>query len=229
MRRSPWPGRSGNSCPRSRIRSIWTRLTSRGFTRSVFGRALSTAVRTRHCRPALFTLECRRGSESSNSSRWREATRSCSPVPRNWQPSSSRQARTEERRQSRPVDSSVDQVAECVQLIGERTGRVTAGIGESAPAPRTFLHFLPRVVRSNPSWVKHRAAFCLALLFFAAPLATEAQEAAKPVAPFKLPEEKDLPKGPLGDAIRYGEQVLIQTQVYAKRYIGNGLNCTSCH
>src|SRR5262245_30792199 len=75
----------------------------------------------------------------------------------------------------------------------------------------------------------HLVIFCVALVFFAAPPAIEAQEAAKPVAPFKLPEEKDIPGGPLGNAIRYGEKVLSQTQAYAQKYIGNGLNCTSCH
>ena len=75
----------------------------------------------------------------------------------------------------------------------------------------------------------HRATFFLALVFLAASVATEAQDVARPVAPFRLPEEKNIPNGPLGDAIRYGEQVLTQTQVYATRYIGNGLNCTSCH
>jgi len=74
----------------------------------------------------------------------------------------------------------------------------------------------------------HLATFCFALVLLAAPLATEAQEAAQPVAPFKVPEE-DIPNGPLGDAIRYGEQLLTQTQAYGKEYIGNGLNCTSCH
>ena len=73
------------------------------------------------------------------------------------------------------------------------------------------------------------ARLVLLLVLLAAPLAARGQEAAKTVAPFKLPEEKDIPKGPIGDAIRYGEKVLTQTQTYARKYIGNGLNCTSCH
>jgi hypothetical protein len=40
--------------------------------------------------------------------------------------------------------------------------------------------------------------FFLALFFVATPVATQAQEPARPVAPFTLPEEKDLPRGPLG-------------------------------
>lgn len=50
-----------------------------------------------------------------------------------------------------------------------------------------------------------------------------------PRAPFHPPPEEEIPAGPLGDAIRYGQQLLTQTQVYAKAYVGNGLNCTSCH
>ncbi len=46
---------------------------------------------------------------------------------------------------------------------------------------------------------------------------------------FAPPAEDDIPTGPLGEAIRYGHQLLTQTQVYAKAYIDNGLNCTSCH
>ena len=48
-------------------------------------------------------------------------------------------------------------------------------------------------------------------------------------APFAPPAEDDLPPGPLGDAIRYGHRLLTQTQVAAKDYVSNGLNCTSCH
>jgi len=33
----------------------------------------------------------------------------------------------------------------------------------------------------------------------------------------------------MGDSIRYGAKLLKQTQIYAKNYVGNGLNCTSCH
>lgn len=40
---------------------------------------------------------------------------------------------------------------------------------------------------------------------------------------------RTIPQGPLGDAIRDGERLLTQTQVYGKQYVGNGLNCTSCH
>ena len=56
-----------------------------------------------------------------------------------------------------------------------------------------------------------------------------AADAAKVTAPFNPPSEESMPAGPMGEAIRYGHQLTTQTQVYAKKYVGNGLNCTSCH
>jgi thiosulfate dehydrogenase len=48
-------------------------------------------------------------------------------------------------------------------------------------------------------------------------------------APFAPPDESTIPAGPLGDAIRLGERVLTHTRVAAGPYVGNALNCTSCH
>jgi len=45
----------------------------------------------------------------------------------------------------------------------------------------------------------------------------------------RAPDEKTIPGGPVGAAIRYGKKVLTETQSYAKAYVGNGLNCSSCH
>jgi thiosulfate dehydrogenase len=56
-----------------------------------------------------------------------------------------------------------------------------------------------------------------------------AQPAAGKPAGFDPPAEKDVPAGPMGDAIRLGQKVLTETQTHAKAYVGNGLNCTSCH
>lgn len=51
-----------------------------------------------------------------------------------------------------------------------------------------------------------------------------------PVAQFSPPDTKSIPEGKMGDAIRYGHQVLTQTQVVAKDYVPeSALNCTSCH
>ena len=49
------------------------------------------------------------------------------------------------------------------------------------------------------------------------------------VVPLRIPDEKTIPNGPLGAAIRYGKKVLTETRTYAKGYVGNGLNCSSCH
>ena len=59
--------------------------------------------------------------------------------------------------------------------------------------------------------------------------ASPAGVTAKRTVPLTPPAESTIPAGPMGDAIRHGQKVLTQSQVYAKRYVGNGLNCTSCH
>jgi len=50
-----------------------------------------------------------------------------------------------------------------------------------------------------------------------------------PGAPLRPPGEQSIPEGPVGEAIRHGERILTQTVLYAKPYVGAGLNCTSCH
>ena len=46
---------------------------------------------------------------------------------------------------------------------------------------------------------------------------------------FTPPKREDIPEGPFGDAIRLGRDIFVNTQDYAKRYVGNGLNCVNCH
>lgn len=46
---------------------------------------------------------------------------------------------------------------------------------------------------------------------------------------FTPPDESTIPNTPLGDIIRFGKDVFVDTQKYAKRYVGNGLNCVNCH
>jgi thiosulfate dehydrogenase len=46
--------------------------------------------------------------------------------------------------------------------------------------------------------------------------------------PFTIPED-EIPDGPLGTVIEYGEDLVMETQTFAKPYVGNGLNCRSCH
>src|ERR1700753_2058638 len=66
------------------------------------------------------------------------------------------------------------------------------------------------------------------LLISLASAAATAGEAGKR-APFDPPDAAAIPAGALGDSIRLGQRLLTQTQVYGKAWVGNGLNCTSCH
>jgi len=49
------------------------------------------------------------------------------------------------------------------------------------------------------------------------------------VVPLRLPSETSIPAGPVGEAIRRGQQILTHTAVAAKPYVGAALSCTSCH
>ena len=61
------------------------------------------------------------------------------------------------------------------------------------------------------------------------------QADAAPVAPatqpasFTPPAESAMPSGELGDTIKLGRNIFVNTQVYAKGLVGNGLNCVNCH
>src|SRR5262245_29346582 len=74
-----------------------------------------------------------------------------------------------------------------------------------------------------------RATLALALVLLAVPVDAEVQHAGRHPPRLRFPDEKTIPNGPMGEAIRYGKQILTQTQVYASAYVGNGLNCSSCH
>ena len=51
----------------------------------------------------------------------------------------------------------------------------------------------------------------------------------KPGEYFVPPRIEDLPDSKYGDEVRFGRNIFVDTQHYAKRYVGNGLNCASCH
>jgi thiosulfate dehydrogenase len=68
----------------------------------------------------------------------------------------------------------------------------------------------------------------LAAAIAAAPAAV-AQPAGGAPAASASARSVPMPAGPLGEAIRYGELLVTQTQDYAKPYVGNGLRCTNCH
>ena len=48
-------------------------------------------------------------------------------------------------------------------------------------------------------------------------------------ASFAPPPESAMPDGEYGKIIRLGEQVFTNTGQYAAKYVGNSLNCASCH
>ena len=69
----------------------------------------------------------------------------------------------------------------------------------------------------------------LLLLLSAEPLSAQTHQGGRPAPSLRAPDERTIPEGPLGESIRLGKRVLTQTQVYARAYVGNGLNCSSCH
>lgn len=46
---------------------------------------------------------------------------------------------------------------------------------------------------------------------------------------FTPPAESDIPKNEFGQMILLGKNIFVDTQQYAKSYVGNGMNCTNCH
>jgi thiosulfate dehydrogenase len=53
--------------------------------------------------------------------------------------------------------------------------------------------------------------------------------AADPAVPLRVPPAPSIPSGPLGADVRRGEALFNTTQATARAYVGNGLQCTSCH
>jgi thiosulfate dehydrogenase len=51
----------------------------------------------------------------------------------------------------------------------------------------------------------------------------------KPGEYFVPPKLEDLDDSKYSDEVRLGRNIFINTQEYAKRYVGNGLNCANCH
>ncbi|MEH7441413.1 c-type cytochrome [Bacillus sp. JJ1122] len=46
---------------------------------------------------------------------------------------------------------------------------------------------------------------------------------------FNPPSMEDVPDGPLGESIKYGHQLMMETNNVADEYVGNNLSCASCH
>ena len=78
-----------------------------------------------------------------------------------------------------------------------------------------------------------RLALCLASIWAACVLSAHAalpyENGPRPAVPLSPPVASAMPGGPLGDAIRYGQRIVTDTQATVGVYVGNGLNCASCH
>lgn len=46
---------------------------------------------------------------------------------------------------------------------------------------------------------------------------------------FEPPPESAIPKNEFGEMVLLGKNIFVNTQQYAKEFLGNGLNCTNCH
>lgn len=46
---------------------------------------------------------------------------------------------------------------------------------------------------------------------------------------FTPPSADTIPQGQFGDMVKLGRNIFVDTQTYAKGYVGNGLNCVNCH
>jgi thiosulfate dehydrogenase len=74
----------------------------------------------------------------------------------------------------------------------------------------------------------HLAALIAGFLSAVAAFAASAAEPSSAV-PLRVPSPQSIPSGPLGDDVRFGRSLVNATQTTAKAYVGNGLNCASCH
>ncbi len=84
--------------------------------------------------------------------------------------------------------------------------------------------FVVAPVLSLGLWMSNAEA-----IFAQTSVGRENHSGGQPTIMLRAPDERSIPDGPVGEAIRYGEKILSQTRVYAKEYVGNGLNCTNCH
>jgi thiosulfate dehydrogenase len=78
------------------------------------------------------------------------------------------------------------------------------------------------------------AALSLVACAETAPTASEAPAAANALpaegpVPLVVPDHATIPEGPLGDAIRRGEQIVTRTRETLPDHVRNDLHCTSCH
>jgi thiosulfate dehydrogenase len=64
---------------------------------------------------------------------------------------------------------------------------------------------------------------------FVGSMALAAGGTVRQTVPLAPPSPTAIPNGPLGQAIRYGQRIVTDTQATVKGYVGNGLRCANCH
>lgn len=62
-----------------------------------------------------------------------------------------------------------------------------------------------------------------------APAAPAAALAPPKAVPFTPPAADAIPNDDFGKMVKKGEQIFVNTQQYARQYVGNSLNCVNCH
>ncbi len=72
----------------------------------------------------------------------------------------------------------------------------------------------------RPDLVKPRASLPIQLIKVPAP---------NPGEYFIPPYVADIPEDKYGAVVEWGRKIFTDTQTYGKRFVGNGLNCSSCH
>jgi thiosulfate dehydrogenase len=61
------------------------------------------------------------------------------------------------------------------------------------------------------------------------PASSAQAPASSPMTSFTPPAESGMPTDGFGKSVRLGEQIFTQTKTFAGKYVGNTLNCASCH
>lgn len=61
------------------------------------------------------------------------------------------------------------------------------------------------------------------------PSKSEGDTAKPALAKFSPPDESEIPDNEYGETVRLGKNLFVNTQQYAKGYVGNALNCANCH
>jgi thiosulfate dehydrogenase len=80
------------------------------------------------------------------------------------------------------------------------------------------------------AFAAQRFAWLASIGLLVVPLAaSDALAMGAQTVPLSPPAANTMPSGPLGTSIRLGLSIVNDTQAHAKAYVGNGLNCVSCH